>query len=206
MTTGGILERADSEKTPREVVGPAVLLGAVALFTLVVLLEPLGRPGYSADRDPIAALGVGNPALALLFNATLAGLGIATAIFALRLPSGYTLERPTLVGLAAALVLAGVFPESFPFHWIFGALLYLLPAIAIWGFLFSFLRVHKGRLVWLTSGAIIVAGLGLMLTLMRGWLPGQGGTAERLIDYSGLAWGGALSAGALKDAELLIPR
>lgn len=187
----------------KETLGPALLLATVTVFTLVLLLEPLGRPGYSPVRDPIALLGVGDPPLALVFNAALAGLGVATTVFALRLTPEFTVERPTLVGLGAALVLAGVFPESFSFHWVFGLLLYLLPALAIWAFLIRSLKTRQTGLAWLTGGAILVAGSGLALTLLGGLDLVGAGLAERLIDYTGLAWGGTVCVGALNDANLL---
>ncbi len=156
-------------------------------------------------RDSIAALGVGDPAPALAFNLALGVLGAATATFAFGLPAGYRLERPVVLALGVDLILAGTFPEAFSFHWVFGLLLYALPALAIWAFLREFARARRYRLAGFTASVIAVGAVGLAFSLAEIHGGPTAGTAERLIDYVGLLWGGAISTGAVVDRRTFLP-
>jgi hypothetical membrane protein len=208
MSDGGA-RSGDSSPAPEKTTshgvpsGAAFLLAAVVTFAVVLLIEQAVRPGYSPVRDPIALLGIGDPTLSAVFNGALLLLGVATGVFAASLPSTYSVERPCVLALGAVLVLAGLFPLSFSFHWVLGLLLYALPAAAIWAFLVDFLRSRRRRLVWFTSVIILVSAAGLFLTLTDLYGGGDAGAAERLIDYSGLVWGGTISAGSLANPRLL---
>ncbi|MDE1819332.1 MAG: DUF998 domain-containing protein [Euryarchaeota archaeon] len=183
--------------------GPSVLLVGVVLFAAVLMFEQAIRVGYSTTVGPIAALGVGDPTLASLFNGTLAGLGLTTALFAQGLPGRFRYGRPVVTVLGSDLVLAGVFPEGTEVHWVFGLLLYVLPAIAIWAFFWTFLHDRRRRLTIFTASIIGVASVGLLMTLTGAYGTVGAGGAERLIDYPGLLWGGTLAVVTIRDPSVL---
>ena len=181
------------------------LCGAIGPVTFVTVFTGVGftRPGYSAIRQPVSELGVGQygwqlnlvlimlGALLLAFvagfrRASIAGMGGVG-----RWSSAILLALPA-VGFAAA----GIFPLPNPLHWLVGATLVFIgsvPALAVTGFL---LRNKPGWRGWGTySIATAILTLVLVVAMFAVVTPSSpltslqiGGLVERVVFLELLGW------------------
>jgi hypothetical membrane protein len=189
--------------------GLVTVIGSIGFLVLFTVLGFL-RPGYSPVSQAISDLGVGQLAWALntplvITGALLIGFALALtqdAMFPVANPGWRWLLGALLEAQGLGLIIAGVFPETEPTHWLVGA-----PAFFI-GSVIGFMAA--GALLWRVPGwrgfsiyALIAGVIGLVLVVFQnlafaaqyGLMPGSpladvpvGGLAERLVFLNILAW------------------
>jgi hypothetical membrane protein len=183
------------------------IVGSV-LFTVTYTFAGALRPGYSPIDQAISDLGVGDRAWLLNVALIVLGLllvGLAVDFYRLVRPEASRLLRlATAIFLAmvgAGYVVAGIFPETIPIHWLLGATLIYVGAPL--GFLLAAVLLLRGGPTWRRLGVyslvaslatVVLVGLTFAVFSSYSFSPGAlpvgrlGGLMERLLFTEILAW------------------
>jgi len=174
------------------------------LFVLTFTIAGVLRPGYSPISKAISDLGIGDNAWALNGSLVILGslmIGLDVAFYgALRTTARSTLRITSAAFLLApglGFIVAGVFPETNPIHWMLGAPLVYLGSMI--GFLLAGLLL-RGDQAWAgwARYSLIASGSTLVLIGVTFYVfaaayadpasTSLGGLMERVVFIEILAW------------------
>ncbi len=160
------------------VLGELTVIAAVQFVLIMIVSEAL-YPRYSVSSNYISDLGVG--ATSILFNPSVAFLGLSTILVGLKAEGLRRTERIALTLAGVGALGVGLFPETTGMPHLISALLAFL-----FGGLSAVLTSRLKEPVWTALGLMSLVSLALFLLRVYGPL-GPGGL-ERMIVYPVLLW------------------